>query len=274
MTANAAAHPPAPLGAFDARGIVGVLTDIDDTLTTDGLLTPDAYSALCSLARAGIRVVPVTGRSAGWAHMVAKTWPVAAVVAESGGLYLYVDPADGRLHQRMHASAQRVNADRARLLACAQRVMAAVPGLAPASDNAYRLVDLALDYCEELPRVPAAEVERAITMFRDAGFSARASSVHVNAWAGAFDKAPTALACLAERFGDAGPEAIARWAFIGDAPNDASMFAAFPNSVGVANILPHLATLPRPPAYVTRGASGEGFVEFARHLLAARAAAA
>jgi len=272
MTAHAATHPPAPLSAFDARGIVGVLTDIDDTLTTDGRLTPDAYSALCSLARAGIRVVPVTGRSAGWAHMVAKTWPVAAVVAESGGLYLYVDPADGRLHQRMHASAERVNADRARLRSCAQRVMAAVPGLAPASDNAYRLVDLALDYCEELPRVPPAEVERAMKMFRDAGFSARASSVHVNAWAGVFDKAPTALACLAERFGDAGPEAIARWAFIGDAPNDASMFAAFPNSVGVANILPHLASLPRPPAYVTRGASGEGFVEFARHLLAARAA--
>lgn len=261
---------PRPLAALDATAVVGLLTDVDDTLTTDGRLTAEAFSALCALAAAGFRIVPVTGRSAGWAHMIVKTWPVDAVVAESGGLYLVRGTLDGRLRQRLHADPERVAADRARLEACAARVMVEVPGLAPASDNRYRVVDIALDYCEEVPRVPDAQVQRAIRMFRDAGFSARASSVHVNAWAGDFDKAPTALACLAEVFAGSEAAHAGRWVFVGDAPNDASMFAAFACSVGVANVVPHLAALPTPPAFVTDGASGAGFVELAHHLLAAR----
>jgi len=180
--------PPRPLSAFDARGLRGVLTDIDDTLTTDGRLEPDAYAALWALHRAGLHVVPVTGRSAGWAHMILKTWPVGAVVAESGGLYLWRDGATGRVEQVFHDDPARVAADRARLADCAAAVLQAVPGLAPASDNAFRRVDLALDYCEEVPRVAPDAVARAEALFRAAGFSARSSSVHVNAWAGRFDR--------------------------------------------------------------------------------------
>lgn len=259
-----------PLQAFDAAAIAGVFTDIDDTLTSDGRLTEQAYQALCALAAAGFVIVPVTGRSAGWAHMIVKTWPVRAVIAESGGLYLTRDPASGRLLQRFHGDEAQVRADRVRLAAHASRVLAAVPGLAPASDNAYRLVDLALDHCEEVPALPPAEVARAIGLFRGAGFSARASSVHVNAWVGDFDKGPMAHRLLDDCFGGGPLADPARWAFIGDAPNDASMFADFVHSVGVANITAHAERLPAPPAYVTRGRSGEGFVEFAQHLLASR----
>jgi len=249
-------------------GIDGLLTDLDDTLTTGGLLTASAYAALWALARAGLRVVPVTGRPAGWAHMILRTWPVDAVVAESGGLTLWRDPANGRTRTLFHDDEARVRAGRVRLEACAARVLATLPGLAPASDNAYRQVDLALDWCEEVPRVDPATVDAAIAMFRAEGFSARASSVHVNAWAGDFDKAPAALRCLRECFpAQADP---ARWVFVGDAPNDASMFGAFPRSVAVANILPHLAALPVPPAFVTGAAGGAGFEELAARLLAGR----
>ena len=260
--------PPRPLSAFDARGLRGVLTDIDDTLTTDGRLEPDAYAALWALHRAGLHVVPVTGRSAGWAHMILKPWPVGAVVAESGGLYLWRDGATGRVEQVFHDDPARVAADRARLADCAAAVLQAVPGLAPASDNAFRRVDLALDYCEEVPRVAPDAVARAEALFRAAGFSARSSSVHVNAWAGRFDKAPMALRCLAERFAHCADPSS--WAFIGDAPNDASMFAAFVHGVGVANVLDHGTALTPPPRYVTAARSGAGFAEFARHVLAAR----
>ncbi len=260
-----------PLAQFDARGIRGVLTDIDDTLTTHGVLTAQAFDALHALASAGFAVVPVTGRSGGWAHMVAKTWPVQAVVTESGGLYLYRDPATGRLVQRFHDDKARVRADRRRLADCAERVLAAVPGLAPASDNDYRLVDLALDYCEEVPRLPEEDVQRAIAMFRAEGFSARASSVHVNAWAGEFDKGPTALACLRERFGVTDAAGLSQWVFVGDAPNDASMYERFEHGVGVANILPTVDRLPVPPRWITQAAYGAGFVELAEHLLSARA---
>lgn len=263
---------PAALAAWQPRDIVGVLTDLDDTLTTEGRLTPSAYAALCALHAAGLHVIPVTGRSAGWAHMILKTWPVAAVVAESGGLWLHREPGSGRALRHFHAPAPEVAQARHALQACARQVLAAVPGLAPASDNAFRLVDLALDHCEEVAPAGEAAVTQALGMFRDAGFSARASSVHVNAWAGAFDKASSALDCLRTLFpGRCAPE---RWAFIGDAPNDESMFAGFPVSLAVANIRPHLPSLGHRPAFMTDAASGAGFEAFARHLLAAISGAA
>ena len=263
---------PAPLAAWQPRDIVGVLTDLDDTLTTAGRLTPSAYAALCALQAAGLHVIPVTGRSAGWAHMILRTWPVAAIVAESGGLWLHRDPGSGRTVRNFHAPPAEVARARHALQARARQVLEAVPGLAPASDNEFRLVDLALDHCEEVAPAGEAAVAQALGMFRDAGFSARASSVHVNAWAGAFDKASSALDCLRTLFpGSCAPE---RWAFIGDAPNDESMFAAFPVSLAVADIRPHLPSLGHRPAFVTDAASGAGFEAFARHLLAAISRAA
>jgi len=257
------------LAEMDAAGVTGVFTDIDDTLTTGGRLPADAYAALEALDRDGLAIVPVTGRSAGWAHMAMHLWPVRAVVAESGGVCIYRD-AEGRLRWMFHAPADQVQRERERLAAVAEDVLRAVPGLAPASDNPFRLVDLALDYCEEVERVPEPRVAEAIRMFRDAGFSARASTVHVNAWSGDFDKAPMAMRYLREVAGARLPEDLRRWVFVGDAPNDVSMFEAFPLSVGVANILRFADRLPVPPAYVTAAESSAGFVELARHLLAAR----
>lgn len=274
-----------PLSELDRANLIGVLTDIDDTLTTDGRLLPDAYDALWRLHRAGLIVIPITGRSAGWAHMVLKTWPVPAVVAESGGVYLArgggpIDsannaacehPGGARLRIEMHASAAQVRADRAALEACGQAILQKFPGLAPASDNPFRLVDYALDYCEEVARVSPNQVDAAIAMFRDQGFCARASSVHINAWRGGFDKAPMALRLLNDLFHDsAGRHQPQRWVFVGDAPNDASMFASFPVSVGVANIRTALDQLSAKPAYLTNRSFGAGFVELADHLLQGR----
>lgn len=267
-----AALTPRPLAELDTAGIRGVFTDIDDTLTRDGQLFAQTYAALWDLQAAGITVVPVTGRSAGWAHMVLKTWPVAAVIAESGGLYLARQPASNpaRMVTVLHDDPVRVRDDRTRLAACGARVMRDIPGLAPASDNSYRLVDYALDYCEEVARVPPELVARAIGTFVAAGFSARASSVHINAWRGDFDKGPMALRLIRDRYAGTRLAHIDAWAFVGDAPNDVSMFSLFPVSVGVANIIPLLDGLSHKPGYLTPSSYGEGFVEFARHLLARR----
>ena len=262
------AEAPKPLRQLDASAIVGVLTDIDDTMTTDGQMTAAAYRAMCNLANAGLAIIPVTGRSAGWAHMVAKTWPVVAVVAESGGLYF----AQHRYALRLvlHDDAAHIAHERLRLERCAARVMAQVPGLRPASDNAFRLVDLALDYCEEVRRVPAPQVALALAMFRADGFNARASSVHINAWSGQFDKAPMALRAIHESLPKRRYANTDRWLFVGDAPNDESMFGRFRNSVGVANIAPSLASMSARPRFITRNAKGAGFVELAKHLLSQR----
>jgi hypothetical protein len=260
---------PRPLATLPVGGLDGLLTDIDDTLTTEGRLHASAYQALESLHRSGLKIVPVTGRSAGWAHMILKTWPVDAVVAESGGIYLVRDPASGRLRQVLHAPPARVALERAGVLALAGRLIDELPGFAPASDNAYRQVDVAIDWCEEVDPVPASQVAEVVARFHAAGYNARASSVHINAWSGHFDKAPMALRCLSEVWGIDGARAASRWLFVGDAPNDASMFEAFPRSVGVANIVPLLARLPVPPGWVTNASHGAGFEELAQHLLRA-----
>ena len=58
--------------------ITGVFTDIDDTLTTDGAITPDALQALAALKAAGLHVIPITGRPIGWSEPFARvTRPLA-----------------------------------------------------------------------------------------------------------------------------------------------------------------------------------------------------
>ena len=255
-----------PVQRLDPAGIFGIFTDIDDTLTTAGKLPAAVYLALEQLRNAGFAIVPVTGRSAGWAHMVLHHWPVEAVVAESGGLCLYRDDV-GHPRWLYHDDALRIARDRIRIGEVARRVLERIPGLVLADDNAFRLVDFALDHCETVPPVARELVDEAIDMFRAEGLQARASSVHINVWRGDFDKAPTSLRYLSEVRGASLPEECARWLFVGDAPNDASMFAAFPRSVGVANLAPHAVRLPVPPPYLTRASHGDGFLELAAHLL-------
>jgi HAD superfamily hydrolase (TIGR01484 family) len=261
--------PWLPVQQLDSAGLCGIFTDIDDTLTVGGKLPAAVYLALEQLRDAGFVIVPVTGRSAGWAHMVLHHWPVAAVVAESGGLCLYRDEARAP-RWLYHDDAGRIAADRRWIAQVAQEVLARFPDLALADDNAFRLVDFAIDHCETVAPVPQARVEEAIRMFRAQGLQARASSVHINVWRGDFDKAPMALRYLDEVRGATLPDEAARWLFVGDAPNDASMFASFPCSVGVANLAPLADRLPVMPPYLTRASQGAGFIELAEHLLRQR----
>ena len=255
-----------PVEQLDCSGLRGIFTDIDDTLTISGKLPARVFTALERLRDAGFAIVPVTGRSAGWAHMVLHHWPVEAVVAESGGLCLHRD-ADGIPRWLYHDDPRRIVEDRIRMEDVAKAVMARIPELALADDNAFRLVDFALDHCETVAPVARERIDEAIALFRAEGLQARASSVHINVWRGAFDKAPMALRYLSEVRGASLPDESTRWLFVGDAPNDASMFAAFACSVGVANLADVADQLPVAPPYLTRASHGDGFVELADHLL-------
>ena len=53
-------------------GVRFLLTDIDDTITAGGKLGASAYSALWRLYDAGVKVIPVTGRPAGWCDMIIR----------------------------------------------------------------------------------------------------------------------------------------------------------------------------------------------------------
>jgi hypothetical protein len=266
-------RPLAELPAHLAAGFHTVLTDIDDTLTTAGRLTAAAYAALDALHRAGLRVIPVTGRPAGWCDHIARMWPVDGVIGENGAFYMWHDAAAGRLRTRhLFDAAQRQDAA-ARMAAVRERVLREVPGCALASDQFCRLTDLAIDFCEDIAPLPGHDVDRIAALMRDAGMTAKVSSIHVNGWFGHWDKLGTARLMLAERFGidiDAQRERIV---FAGDSPNDEPMFAFFPHAVGVANVLDARERLTALPAWITPSRAGAGFVELAEAVLAARGAA-
>jgi HAD superfamily hydrolase (TIGR01484 family) len=257
-----------PLAELDASGVSAVLTDIDDTVTTEGKLTAEAYNALERLQQAGYRVVPVTGRPAGWCDHIARMWPVDAVVGENGAFYFYY--SNGRLERRFQQDEASRAEKRARLKAIAERILAAVPGCALASDQPYRETDLAIDYCEDVPPLPLAAAERIAALMQDAGLTAKVSSIHVNGWFGDYDKLATARRLFAERFHLDLDQANRQVVFAGDSPNDAPMFGFFQNSVGVANVRRFEKLLKEKPKYVTHAGAGAGFRELAEHLLVAK----
>jgi HAD superfamily hydrolase (TIGR01484 family) len=247
-----------------------VLTDIDDTLTEHGRLPPEAHAALRDLRQDGLLVVPVTGRPAGWCDLIARQWYVDGVVGENGALWFRYDEAAGRLIKVFARNEAQRRTDRRQLDLISAEVLKSVPGSAPASDQDYRVSDLAIDYCEDVPRLPAAAVDRIVGIFHAHGAVAKVSSIHVNGWFGAHDKLTTTLSTLQSSFGIDGRADRNQVMFVGDSPNDATMFGHFPNSVGVANIARFASTIEHLPGFVTEAAFGRGFVEFATSLLSLR----
>jgi HAD superfamily hydrolase (TIGR01484 family) len=262
-----------PLRLFPAearRAVRVVFTDIDDTLTNGGRLGARAYAALEALQLAGILVVPITGRPAGWCDHIARMWPVDAVVGENGAFYFRYDRAARRMTRRFDQPDAVRAENRNRLIAVRDRILAGVPGCAVASDQPYRETDLAIDFCEDVPPLPKAAVDRIVDLFEADGATAKISSIHVNGWFGTFDKLTMARRLMAEVFAVDVERENAAIVFTGDAPNDSPMFAFFENSVGVANVAAFRDRLAAEPSYVAEGHGGDGFAEVADALLAAR----
>ena len=264
------AQPLALWPMAERRRIDVVLTDIDDTLTLHGRLPAVAYQALERLAAAGCKVVPITGRPAGWCDHIARMWPVDGVVGENGAFWFRYDRERRRLVRRFLVDEATRRANRSKLDALAARILREVPGAALASDQLYREADLAIDFCEDVPALADIEVARIVGLFEAAGCTAKVSSIHVNGWFGSYDKLTMTRLLMAEAFGielDADPH---RFVFAGDSPNDQPMFGYFPASVGVANLRRFLPSLATPPRWLTRAEGGQGFAELAELLLAAR----
>jgi HAD superfamily hydrolase (TIGR01484 family) len=271
--AAAVTRAPAPLASLPAAaraGMRGVLADIDDTISTHGKITVEAYGAMERLRAAGLLVVPITGRPAGWCDHIARMWPVDGVVGENGALYMRYDAASRRLVRRFAVDDETRRANRVRLAAIGAKILAAVPGTALASDQLYREADLAIDFCEDVPPLPRTAIDRIVALMEAEGMTAKVSSIHVNGWFGAYDKLAMTKTLFAEAFGIDLDHERERFVFVGDSPNDAPMFAYFPHAVGVANVRAFADRIATLPTYVTEREAGAGFAELARLLLAAR----
>jgi len=250
------------------RGVVGVLTDIDDTLTSEGSISMGVVAALAALRQAALPVIAVTGRPMGWSRPIALETPLAAVVAENGGVALVRDGEGLRIDYTDPEPVRAANA--VRLREGAERIVAEVPGATLARDSAGRVTDIAIDHAE-FAHLDAGAIARVVAIMQSAGMHATVSSIHVNGWYGSHTKLTGARWMVRQLFGrDLDAERDA-WLYVGDSTNDEPMFAAFPLSVGVANIVDFADRLQRWPRFVTSLERGRGFVEVAETLLAARA---
>lgn len=256
-----------PIAEFRTSSVQFLFTDIDDTLTDHGQLRAGAYEALWRLSENGIAVIPVTGRPAGWCEMIARFWPVHGVVGENGGFYFrYVESERKMLRHFVFDENQREE-NRAKLERIRVDVLREVPGCAIASDQFSRLMDLAVDFAEDVGPLSDFEIDKIVGVFKRHGAQAKVSSIHVNGWFGSYDKLSMCREYAHRELGLDLDQDNARFAFSGDSPNDEPMFAFFQNSFAVANIRHFLPRLKHKPAYLTTQEGGQGFIEITETLL-------
>jgi HAD superfamily hydrolase (TIGR01484 family) len=248
--------------------LVGVFTDIDDTLTTDGAITPDALQALGDLKAAGLAVVAITGRPVGWSLPFVTTWPVDAIVAENGAVAL-LPTADGQIEKRYQQDAATRAANFARMQAVLARIEREIPGAGRATDSPGRETDIAIDH-SEFVQLSEETIAHVVALMRGEGMHATVSSIHINGWYGDNDKLEGARWIVRELWGRTLDDEMDRWAYVGDSTNDQLMFRTFANSIGVANVARFVPQLEHLPRYVTQGERGAGFAEAVRAALAAR----
>lgn len=245
-----------------------VLTDIDDTLTNEGQLGPEAYEALWKLQKAGIKLIPVTGRPAGWCEMIARMWPVAGVIGENGGFYFRYENKKMIRHFIFSDEVQKEN--RIKLDKIKNQILKEVPGCDIASDQFCRLMDLAIDFCEDVAPLTKSDVNKIVDIFHQHGAIAKVSSIHVNGWFGNYDKVSMAKIFLEKEFGLSPQQAKKNCAFSGDSPNDEPMFEFFPHSFAVANLQEFADQLTHLPSFISSAKGGNGFVQIADAILKSR----
>ena len=266
------------------RNIIGIFTDIDDTLTTHGSITPDALQALADLKMAGLHVIPITGRPVGWGESFAKTWPVDALVAENGGVAWVterntknsskIDSQPVYLLPKALSKVYQINTatrtkNQLRMAQIAKLVTSQIAGVEVSRDGAGRETDLAFDY-NEFAKLPPETVQQVVALLQSQGMETSVSSIHIHGCFGNFDKWTGAQWIVRELFKRELADELGQWVFVGDSGNDQAMFQHFTHAVGVANIrrfAPQLTYLPR---YITPSERGAGFVEVAKMLLNAR----
>jgi HAD superfamily hydrolase (TIGR01484 family) len=254
--------------------IIGVFTDIDDTLTTEGAITPDALQALHDLKAAGLHVIAITGRPVGWSEPFAGQWPVDAIVAENGSVALFSEhflsknsiyPAKN-LRGALSKSYQLDVHTRAQNFSRMQQVLARIEldvvGAKRSTDSAGRETDIAIDH-SEFTHLPPARIAQVVQIMQSEGLQATVSSIHINGWIGSHNKLQGAHWIVQELYGRDLSLEMNRWAYVGDSTNDQLMFEAFENSVGVANIARFLPELKHLPRYISNSERGAGFSEVA-----------
>lgn len=256
------------ISQLHAKDIRYLFSDIDDTMTTNGKLPANAYEMIWKLAKNGVHVIPITGRPAGWCDMIARFWPVRGVIGENGAFYFSYDDKNKKMKHHWMIPEEERAANQFKLNDIRAEVLKSVPGAAVSADQFSRACDLAIDFCEDVPMLSSADIQKIVSIFQSHGAIAKISSIHVNGWFGNYDKLSMCREFCKHELGfdiDKNQKTIA---FSGDSPNDEPMFGFFENSIGVANVKAFTDKIKSLPKYICTKEGGDGFVELGEKLLA------
>jgi len=258
---------PKDISELQAENIRVIFFDIDDTLSSEGKIRPEAYAAMWKLKEAGKVIVPITGRPAGWCDHIARMWPVEAIVGENGAFYFMMK--EGRMQKRYTADKSRREEFKRGLEKIRDEILSEVPSAGISSDQDYREFELAIDFCEDIPRLSEADIEKVEEIFKRHGATTKISSIHINGWFGDYNKLTTAKIFAKNELGIEVEKENRLFTFCGDSPNDEPMFDFFDLSVGVANVMDFANRIKSMPKFITKSKSGKGFAELADKIIGA-----
>lgn len=235
-----------------------VASDFDGTLTKFGKITANLLQGLVDLANAGLPVLIVTGRSAGWVSGLVNYLPVIGAIAENGGFFVSPQEADPPLILTPIADLTQHRLNLAQTFA---HLQAEFPQLQETSDNRFRLTDWTFD----VQGLTWEDLQKIDHLCTDRGWGFTYSSIQCHIKPATQDKATGLLKLLSTQFPN---YSSAQVLTVGDSPNDESLFNSvfFPLSVGVANLLEYRDRLTHAPAYITQGKEVEGFGELVQFL--------
>ena len=247
-----------------------LFTDIDDTITTNGMMPASTLEDIWRLFRSGIKVVLVTGRPAGWCDYFARMWPVAGIIGENGAFYYSYNRLEKKMKRVYLQSDKDRLAGQRGLDIIKKRVLEEVPGSGVSSDQAFRIADLAIDFCEDVPPLDTDSINRICGIIEEEGAVYKVSSIHINCWYGDYDKLSCFNRFLIDFTGNTLEAMQDRVIYIGDSPNDEPMFEKLEYSAAVNNIVNYLDRINHFPVYKSSKNSGEGFKDIVETIFCKR----
>jgi len=242
-------------------------TDIDDTITNNGLLPASSLNQIWKLHDSGIKVVLITGRPAGWCDHFARMWPIDGVIGENGAFYYSFDRKNLKFERVYYLSEQERLENRKKLNKVRERIIKEVPSCGIASDQDFRLFDLAIDCCEDVKRIKDKDFNKVFKILREENAMYKVSSIHINCWYGDYDKVSCLRKYLENKAGKSIKAMQEKIFFTGDSPNDEPIFKEMKYTGAVANINNFLDKLDFYPYFVASKDTSEGFKEIVNVIL-------
>lgn len=240
-----------------------IATDMDGTLTSEGKFSSELLQALEALSSVGLKVLIVTGRSAGWVSGLVHYLPIWGAIAENGGLFYPGSQLTGK--ERFLVPIGDIQAHRQQLAACFQQLQAEFPQIQESQDNRFRLTDWTFD----IQDLTNSAIQTLSQRCQERGWGFTYSTVQCHIKLPNQDKAAGLRQVMQQYLADCTP---AHTLTVGDSPNDESLFdcSQFPWSIGVANLRDYVPQLRHLPQYITSAPEGRGFIELAQVLLEKR----